>query len=214
MSGIETDLIEYVNECIDTISTNAGEITKLWEEVGKKQDKLIAGNGILIVGNVISTTDDGMKPGDGLWLDEDVLNVDFSRVQSKIKCGDVSAFENEANQAVGDFFIVERDETPREEPIKKVARSRAKVISARVVSSPPTTEKISKEKNTHSSVPTLGPSEDKTKNKSASLTFSDNATKGMDEDTGSSGNTTPTLTFRSSTSTGVKPNSAILTFRK
>lgn len=220
MSSIETDLIEYVNECIDTISTNAGEITKLWEEVGKKQDKLIAGNGILIVGNVISTTDDGMKPGDGLWLDEDVLNVDFSRVQSKIKCGDVSAFENEANQAVGDFFIVENNEKPSEDSTEKVATFEAKPISTYAVSfSPPSIEQTGKGEETYSSAPTLGASSNESddnnlKNESTSLTFSNNSVKGTDEDTGSSASTVPALTIRNSSDTGTGLNPVRLTFGK
>lgn len=215
MSSIETGLIEYVNECIDTISTNAGEITKLWEEVGKKQDKLIAGNGILIVGNVISTTDDGMKPGDGLWLDEDVLNVDFSRVQSKIRCGDVSAFENEANQAIGDFFIVEDNEKPSEDSTEKVATLEAKVVSTYAVSfSPPSIEQTGKGEETYSSAPTLGASSNESdEEKTVSLTFSSNV-ESTDEDTGSSTSTVPALTIRDSSDTGTGSNPVRLTFGK
>lgn len=86
MCGVETNLINYVNECIDTIGTNAGEITKLWEEVGKKQDKLIAGNGILIVGNVISTTDDGICYFfDGLFSWRFVA-FDYEEVSNSLIC--------------------------------------------------------------------------------------------------------------------------------
>ena len=219
MSGVETNLIDYVNECIDTISTNAGEITKLWEEVGKKQNKLIAGKGILIVGDVISTVEDGMKPGDGLRLDEDILNVDFSRVQSKIKCGSFSAFENEKGQAEGDFFIVEDDDTQRTDPIPQVRTLEAKPISVPVVTSPPIVinETAEEESPHYSQSLTLGASsteasEEKTKkNESHSLILSGNSQKAKEEDTENHESKTTSLTLGgSSAGTDKKTNTGCL----
>lgn len=213
--------LEALKANLDSVNSSIGNINTTIDGINTtlatKQDKLIAGNGILIVGNVISTTDDGMKPGDGLWLDEDVLNVDFSLVQSKIKCGDVPAFENEANQAVGDFFIVESDETPREEPIKKVANSKAKATSIPVLESPPivSIQQADKETKPSNSL-TLGASsaekaEKKYKRNSLTLTISGNNDEEDNEDTGSHESKAPTLTLgESSADTDTKPNTGCL----
>ena len=145
------------------------------------------------------------------------FNVDFSRVQSKIKCGDVPTFENEANQAVGDFFIVESDETPREEPIKKVANSKAKATSI-PVSESPTIVSIQQadEETKPSNPPTLGASssektEKKYKQNSLTLTISGNNDEEDNKDTGSHESKAPTLTLgESSADTDTKPNTGCL----
>lgn len=97
MSGVETNLIDYVNECIDTISTNAGEITKLWEEVGKKQNKLIAGKGILIQDDVITAIGEQMDIGPGLSSKDNILQVDYTKVQRPLHSHNImmSLYKNE-----------------------------------------------------------------------------------------------------------------------
>lgn len=153
------------------------------------------------INTTLATKQDNLSFGNGINKANNLVTIDFNKVQSRIKVGTQEDLDQEKDQEVGDFFIVESDETPREEHIKKVANSKAKTTSIPVLESPTivSIQQVDEETKPSNST-TLGASsaekaEKKYKQNSLTLTISGNNDEEDNKDTGSHESKAPTLTL-------------------
>lgn len=217
--------IEYKDSFTQPTLTIGYKKTRLSEKLSQSISKIssISNSTTAVSRNATAgNTGNAPKAGDGIIVtDNTKVSVDFEKVQSKIKVGTQEEFDNEKDQAVGDFYIVEDDDTQRTDPIPQVRTLEAKPISVPVVTSPPIVinETAEEESPHYSHALTLGASsteaneEKPKKNKSMSLTLSgSNTEESSEEDTGSHGSKAPLLTLggNSANNTDKKSNTGCL----